>query len=174
MRDFWVFGYGSLMWNPGFLYDDLKPARLYGYHRKLCIYSHHYRGTPENPGLVLGLDRGGCCDGLAFHVAEKDANRAYKYLIDREQVNSVYIEKQKPIYLRDGRTEQGIFFIADEKHQQYAGKLTIEAMANIISKSFGCAGSNRDYVINTITMLRQIWIQDKPLEKLEQLLLKLT
>lgn len=170
MHDFWVFGYGSLMWNPGFSHDFKLPARLYGYHRALCIYSHHYRGTVKDPGLVLGLDRGGCCDGLAFHVPENDAETTYHYLIEREQVNSVYIEKQKPIHLNDGRIVNGLFFVADRAHEQYAKKLDLKSMAAIIRQSHGLAGSNRDYVMNTAMMLRQKGINDKLLQRLEKLL----
>ncbi|MBI0026836.1 gamma-glutamylcyclotransferase [Bartonella sp. M0280] len=170
MHDFWVFGYGSLMWNPGFHYDFMSPARLYGYHRSLCIYSNHYRGTVENPGLVLGLDRGGCCDGLAFHVPVEDTKKTYDYLIEREQVNSVYIEKLKPIHLKDGRIVNGLFFVADQSHEQYAKKMDQENMATIIRQSHGLAGSNIDYVVNTAASLRKMGIPDKSLEKLAKLL----
>lgn len=170
MHDFWVFGYGSLMWNPGFHYDFVLPARLFGYHRALCIYSNHYRGTVDNPGLVLGLDRGGCCDGLAFHVPSSDTQTTYDYLIEREQINSVYIEKQRPIHLNDGRIVTGLFFVADQTHEQYAKKLDLNEMATIIRKSHGLAGSNRDYVINTAISLKKIGIHDRFLERLEKLL----
>ncbi len=166
MNDFWVFGYGSLMWNPGFIYDHVMPGRIYGYHRSLCIYSHHYRGTPEFPGLVLGLNRGGCCDGLAFHVTEQNAKKTYEYLIEREQVNSVYIEKQRSIYLQDKSIVKGLFFVADETHEQYAGKLGLKEMVEIVRRSSGIAGTNSDYVLNTIDMLREKGIQDTQLEKL--------
>lgn len=170
MHDFWVFGYGSLMWNPGFHHDFMLPARLYGYHRALCIYSNHYRGTVENPGLVLGLDRGGCCDGLAFHIPLSDTQKTYDYLIEREQVNSVYIEKQQPIHLNDGRIVNGLFFVADQTHKQYAKKLDLSEAATIIRQSHGLAGSNRDYVINTAKSLKQIGIHDRYLERLEKFL----
>ena len=82
--DLWVFGYGSLMWNPGFAHAEARPARVYGYHRAFCLYSEHYRGTEARPGLVLGLNRGGSCRGRAFRVPAHDADAAMEYLIARE------------------------------------------------------------------------------------------
>src|SRR5690349_2563312 len=84
--DLWVFGYGSLIWKPGFEFVEQRPARLIGEHRSLCIYSMVHRGTPEKPGLVLGLDRGGACQGVAFRVARKQRDATVAYLREREQV----------------------------------------------------------------------------------------
>ena len=88
--DLWLFGYGSLMWNPGFPHRVAEPALLHGWHRSFCIYSHRYRGTPERPGLVLGLDRGGSCRGMAFRVGAAHAAEALHYLWEREMVGGVY------------------------------------------------------------------------------------
>lgn len=170
MGDFWVFGYGSLMWNPGFAYDEMVQGRLYGYHRSLCIYSHHYRGTPAHPGLVLGLDRGGCCEGMAFHIPENYAQTTFDYLVEREQVNGVYLEKRGAVHLCDKRIVNSLFFVADRAHSQYAGKLVPETMAAIVNESCGLAGPNRDYVTNTIDLLRNVGIRDNILERLEKLL----
>lgn len=170
MSGFWVFGYGSLMWNPGFPHDEMLLARLYGYHRSLCIYSYHHRGTQENPGLVLGLDRGGSCLGMAFHVKQENAEETLKYLIAREQISGVYIEKNPNIYLADGRKVSALAFVSNTTHEQYAGKIPPERMAAIIAKSAGPSGPNRDYVVNTVELLQKLSIYDHNLEYVVKIL----
>src|SRR3954468_20431888 len=110
-EDLWVFAYGSLMWRPGFSYVERTPARLIGYHRALCVLSHVHRGTPERPGLVLGLDRGGRCHGVAFRVAASEAAATLAYLREREQVTSVYIERGLPVRLRDGGEIRALAYV---------------------------------------------------------------
>jgi cation transport protein ChaC len=148
----WVFAYGSLMWQPGFAYRRVAPALLRGYHRAFCIYSHHYRGTPDRPGLVLGLARGGACRGLAFEVAEAEAAAVRGYLDERELVNYAYIARMLPVAIEGGRV-MAYTFVADAQHGQYAGALPVDEAAAIIMAAQGCAGLNRDYLINTIRQL---------------------
>src|ERR1700742_1062455 len=105
--DLWVFGYGSLIWRPGFEFLERVPARLIGEHRALCVYSFVHRGTPEKPGLVLGLDRGGACRGVAFRVAEKNRAATVNYLREREQVTSVYREVMRSVLLENSARERG-------------------------------------------------------------------
>lgn len=171
MDDFWIFAYGSLMWNPGFSCQNAHLSRLFGYHRSLCIYSHHYRGTPERPGLILGLKRGGSCRGVAFHVAKDKARKTYAYLIRREQVNSVYKEKHVDIYLEDGNRVKSLVFIADPEHPQYAGTLAPHNIARIVSAANGKTGSNQEYVLNTVRHLRTLDIRDRLLEKIAEKLM---
>src|SRR3954470_14730207 len=121
--DLWVFGYGSLMWRPGFPFLERQHAHLHGYHRALCVFSHVHRGTPERPGLVLGLDRGGRCHGVAFRIAAEEAERTIAYLRAREQVTFVYRERTLPVRLRDGRAVRALAYVVDRKHAQYAGRL---------------------------------------------------
>lgn len=152
-RDLWVFGYGSLMWRPGFEADEIRRARLDGWHRGFCVYSRHWRGTPERPGLVLGLDQGGSCHGLAFRVAAERAADVVEYLNERELVGYAYVAQDLPVRLDDGRVVDAYTFVADTAHHHYAGQLPLEQAAAIIMDAEGCAGLNRDYLINTIRQL---------------------
>src|ERR1700752_1724472 len=126
--DLWVFGYGSLVWQPGFDYIERVPARLIGEHRALCVYSFVHRGTPEKPGLVLGLDRGGACRGIAYRVAAGDRDRTVTYLRVIAQVPSVYIEPSRRVTLSASppREVTALVFLVDRSHAQYAGRLDIE------------------------------------------------
>jgi glutathione-specific gamma-glutamylcyclotransferase len=162
--EFWVFGYGSLMWNPGFGHEEAVKARLFGYHRALCIHSRHYRGTPERTGLVMGLDRGGSCVGMAFRVAEPDKSAVVDYLHERELISHVYKERRLTARVHDGRIVQVMTFVADQSHEQFAGHLGVEDAARIVRGAAGTAGRNEDYVMNTLAHLREIGIRDHWLE----------
>ena len=163
--DLWVFGYGSLMWRPGFDHIDVQPAMLGGYHREFCIYSHHHRGTPDHPGLVLGLDRGGCCRGLAFRVAAAHVEATVAYLDERELVTSAYKPRTLPVRLGDGKVP-AYTFVADRTHPQYAGHLDAAAAAAIIMDAQGQSGLNRDYLINTVRHLENLGFTDGRVHKL--------
>jgi cation transport protein ChaC len=164
ITDLWVFGYGSLMWRPGFDYLEQQGALVHGWRRSLCVYSHVYRGTPERPGLVLGLDRGGSCHGVAFRVAERLREHAMDYLRRREQVTGVYIERKVLAHLMDGRKVGAVTFVADRNHAQYAGRLERERLLSIVSHSIGQSGPNTDYVLNTEAHLRESGVADPTLE----------
>jgi glutathione-specific gamma-glutamylcyclotransferase len=168
--DFWVFGYGSLMWNPGFAHEEAVKARLFGYHRALCIHSRQYRGTPERTGLVMGLDKGGSCVGMAFRVAAGDEAHVRRYLNEREMMNYVYRDLRLGIHTADGRKASALTFVAVPGHEQYAGRLTPEAAAKIVRGSSGTAGRNEDYVANTLAHLREIGIRDHWLEAVGRLI----
>jgi cation transport protein ChaC len=163
--DLWVFGYGSLMWQPGFAFAERAPAALIGAHRSLCIYSFHHRGTEAHPGLVLGLDEGGACRGLAFRVAPEHRDATFSYLRAREQVTDVYVEKMKPVSLLDGsgRELEALCYIADRGHPQYAGRLSLERQAQLVRQAVGLAGANIDYVLNTVRHLEEARIYDAEL-----------
>lgn len=162
----WVFGYGSLIWKPGFDYLAAEKALLRGVHRRLCIYSHRHRGTPERPGLVLGLERGGACVGMAFKVAPDAWTQVRDYLREREQVTGVYREALRAVRLASGQSVTALTFIADPGHVQYAGRLSIEDQLALVDGASGQAGPNIDYVVNTVEHLRAIGITDHPLERL--------
>lgn len=162
--DLWVFAYGSLMWRPGFEHAEARPARLIGCHRALCIYSSRYRGTPERPGLVLGLDRGGSCRGVAFRVSADSVGPVRDYLREREMVNRVYIETMRPVVFDDGARAHALAYVADRGHSQYAGRLDREARLGLVRRGAGIAGLNRDYVLNTVEHLRALGVHDIELE----------
>lgn len=164
MDDFWVFGYGSLMWRPGFEHVETQMARLYGFHRALCVRSHVHRGTPDRPGLVLGLDRGGSCHGVAFRVKGDAYEAVLDYLRARELVTHVYRETLCSIRLESGGAVKAITYVVDRGHKQYSGPVdTHEALASVCGAS-GISGPNEDYVRNTVEHLRSLRIHDHRLE----------
>lgn len=164
MGDFWVFGYGSLIWRPGFAHVETLRARLYGFRRSLCVRSFVHRGTPERPGLVLGLDRGGSCVGLAFRVPLDRSDEVLAYLRARELVTRVYVERRLPVRLDSGHTVTAVTYVVDRTHRQYAGDLDQAEAAAIVSGAVGQSGANEDYVINTVAHLRALRINDPWLE----------
>ena len=163
MSDFWVFGYGSLMWQPGFRYVEQSAAMLRGAHRALCVYSWVHRGTREQPGLVLGLDRGGSCRGVAFRVAGVEREPVMRYLRERELVTDVYREVERPVDLPSGRVP-AIAYMVDRTHRQYAGELPREELLRLVKESSGRSGANADYILNTVAHMRAVGIRDATLE----------
>jgi glutathione-specific gamma-glutamylcyclotransferase len=166
--DLWIFGYGSLMWRPGFDYAEAVPGRINGYHRCFCIYSTHHRGSPQRPGLVLGLDRGQSCDGMAFRVAPEHAQTVHAYLRKREQINGVYREARVHVTLTgdDHRHVEAIAFIVERAHPSYTGRLPLSVQAHLIRGALGLSGANLDYLINTVRHLRQMGICERDMERL--------
>lgn len=164
MDDFWVFGYGSLMWRPGFVHTETRRARLAGYRRALCVHSHVHRGTEQRPGLVLGLDRGGSCIGLAFRVPGTLRDDVVGYLRERELVTNVYLERTLPAVLESGETVPVLGYVTDRAHRQYAGRLDAAAAAEQVRGAVGVSGPNEEYVLNTVEHLRVLGIRDRWLE----------
>jgi cation transport protein ChaC len=167
-EDLWVFAYGSLMWRPGFPFAERRLATLRGWRRSLCIYSHHYRGTPEQPGLVLGLDQGGVCAGVAFRVHASLRGSTIRYLREREQVTAVYIERIEPITLETGERVEALTYVADRLHPQYAGRLNRTTMLELVRAGKGTSGRNADYVIETNDHLLAIGARDRELDWLSR------
>lgn len=166
--DLWVFGYGSLMWNPGFPFVGQSRAVLYGYHRRFCIASHRYRGTPEHPGLVLGLDVGGCCHGIAFQVAPERVAAVMDYLWEREMFTRAYRPRMLRVRLDGaaGRRVTACTFVVDRQHGQYCGCLDDATMARRIAASVGERGPNVEYLANTVEHLEQLGLRDRRLSAL--------
>jgi cation transport protein ChaC len=164
MGDFWVFGYGSLIWRPGFVHIEARRAHLHGFRRSLCIYSWVHRGTETRPGLVLGLDRGGSCVGLAFRVAGELREEVTAYLRERELVTNVYLERRLKVRLEGGGTVEALSFVVDRTHRQYAGRLDVDHAVSVVSGAAGQSGRNEDYVFNTVQHLETLGIHDHWLE----------
>jgi cation transport protein ChaC len=163
----WVFGYGSLMWRPGFAFESRRRARVYGFHRSLCVYSFVHRGTPERPGLVMGLDLGGSCEGIAYEVDAAAWQDVLSYLRSREQVTMVYREISCRIRLDGDRgSVDATTYVVDRRHKQYAGKLGFDEQLALIVQGEGQSGACREYVLNTAAHLRTMNIRDGTLEKL--------
>jgi cation transport protein ChaC len=170
--DLWVFGYGSLMWRPGFEFIEKVPARLIGEHRALCVYSFVHRGTPEQPGLVLGLDRGGACRGIAYRVAEKRRGATIAYLREREQVTSVYREVMRAVWLENETRQRvsALAYVVDRGHVQYAGRLSLAEQFRHVQQGHGQSGNNRDYVLSTVKSIEAQGFRDPQLHQLAAML----
>ena len=169
-EDLWVFGYGSLIWRPGFAFIELMPARVVGLHRSLCVYSFVHRGTPEKPGLVLGLDRGGACRGIAFRVAAADRAATLAYLRAREQATTVYLETLRTVWLasKPERRVVALCYLVDRSHPQYAGRLSLDQQLHYVRQGHGISGINRDYVLEAVGALESLGICDHGLHLLAQ------
>lgn len=162
----WVFGYGSLIWDPGFPVAERAVARLEGWHRSFCMRSIHHRGSVAEPGLVLALDRaeGAFCDGVAFRVAPGEEGATLTALRERELVSSAYLERVLPLRLSDGRGLEALAYVIDPDHVQYCGGLALEEQAQIIARATGGRGPNRDYLWSTAAHLAELGIGDADLD----------
>ena len=162
----WVFGYGSLLWNPGFNVASRVLARLDGYARSFCMHSIHHRGTEEAPGLVLALDEveGAECRGVAFAVAKGEEEQTLAYLRERELISSAYIEKVLELDLDDGRRVEALVYVIDPAHVQYCGGMPLEKQAHIIAHAVGGRGPNAEYLFNTTDHLAELGLPDGDLE----------
>jgi cation transport protein ChaC len=170
--DLWVFGYGSLMWRPDFEFIEQVPARLIGEHRALCVYSFDHRGTPEKPGLVLGLDRGGVCRGVAFRVAANRRGDTVNYLRSREQTTNVYREVMRSVWLEDEARQRvsALAYVVDRGHVQYAGRLSLAEQLRHVQQGHGRSGNNRDYVLSTVKSIEAQGFRDPQLHRLAAML----
>jgi cation transport protein ChaC len=162
----WVFGYGSLMWRPGFRFVERRSATLYGRRRAFCIYSVHHRGTYERPGLGLGLAPGGSVRGAAYRVDAADWDEVYAYLREREQPTETYVEASAQIRLADGARANTLVFLSDVSHPQWAGALSLERQAELISGATGLSGRNVDYLRDLVEHLEAEGIRDRGMEQL--------
>ena len=157
--DLWIFAYGSLMWNPGFPFRQWAPALVYGYHRALCIASNRWRGTPRRPGLVLGLERGGACRGIAFKVARRDVGNVLDMLWEREMRRHAYRSRLVRTRLPE-REVRALTFIADPVQAGYAGPLSVEEAALRVANCRGERGPNLEYLMRTVGHLAELGVRD--------------
>ena len=163
--DLWVFGYGSLMWNPGFEYVRAAPALLRGYHRAFCVYSVRFRGTPEQPGLVLGLNRGGACRGKAFLIAAREVSSVVETLWAREMSRLVYRPRVVRVEI-DRKKVQALTFVADPAHENYAGRLAPDDVAETIASCCGAGGPNIEYLAKTLHHMAELGIRESGLHEI--------
>lgn len=174
--DLWVFAYGSLLWRPGFEFTDRQPARLFGYHRSLCAWSHTHRGTQQQPGMVLGLDNGGSCCGCVYRIDAALKQQISEYLFAREMPTPLYRAVIHPVRLHqpdsDGDTQvvDALTFVVNHKSPQYAGKIAPKQAADSVRDATGISGSSRDYLLNTIEHLDQLGLHDEHLSQIAALL----
>jgi cation transport protein ChaC len=164
--DLWVFGYGSLMWAPEFSYAERNTARVHGYHRALCILSSRWRGTPEKPGLVMGLCRGGSCWGMAYRVLASNGKEVLDALWQREMPNKVYMPKFVPISTSGGKRVQALTFVADTTHRLYVGELDVEGRAKLVAQGSGQRGRCVDYIRNTLEHMKELGVHDPHLARI--------
>jgi cation transport protein ChaC len=161
----WIFAYGSLMWNPDFDFAEARPAFLHGYHRRFCLYSRDYRGTPERPGLVLGLDRGGSCHGIAYLLPPERVAQSLDRVWAREMTGRVY--EMRPVTLRTaaGRVS-GHACAVRRASPEYAGRLSVDEAARLLAVAVGGRGTGRDYLANTVRHLAELGIHDALLHRI--------
>ena len=163
--DLWVFGYGSLMWSPGFSYGHKALGRIHGYHRALCILSTRYRGTQRKPGLVMGLCRGGSCWGMAFRVHAGRVRHALARLWQREMPRRVYAPRLLRVRLASGRYVRALAFLADPTHPAYVRELDLHGRARLVAQGIGQRGLCVDYIRNTLEHMRALGVTDPHLER---------
>ena len=163
--DVWFFAYGSLIWDPGFEPAETRPAFLRGWHRRFCVASAIFRGTPDRPGLTLGLDRGGSCRGLALRIAAEEREPVLAYLAEREMPEEIYSCRSVSL-----KTEKGpvaaYTLVVNRDHPLYVPPMDLAAMAVRIARSAGSRGPNRDYLDQTVRHLGDLGIRDGLLERL--------
>jgi cation transport protein ChaC len=165
-RDLWIFGYGSLMWSPGFRHTQMSPGKVHGYHRSFCVYSTRYRGTPQRPGLVMGLCAGGSCWGVAFRVPAASTPRVLSYLYRREMRNRVYKPRFVRVQVRGGPDVRALAFVADPDHRQFVGDLSIGRTARLIAQGHGQRGRNVDYLSYTLAHMHELGVRDPHLDEI--------
>lgn len=163
----WVFGYGSLMWNPAFHYVERHTARIHGFHRQFCLWSRGGRGSPQRPGLMLSLECGGSCTGVAYRIASKAAFTELDILWRREMASRSYRAVWINLHMRHG-IEPGIAFAVNRAHERYVPRLDTESIARYIATGRGTNGDCCDYLFDTVDHLRELGIRDRRMEALER------
>ena len=163
----WLFGYGSLIWNPAFHFTARLTGRIFGWHRRFCLWTHLGRGCPEQPGLVLGLERGGSCHGVAFHIAPEAVEEELAIVWRREMISGAYVPRWVDVNTAVGRVP-AVAFVINHGHERYASFLADEEVAEAIATARGFLGPCADYLVNTVDHLAELGIHDRPLERLRQ------
>ncbi|WP_169567881.1 gamma-glutamylcyclotransferase [Sneathiella limimaris] len=162
----WVFGYGSLLWNPAFHYIESVPARLYGYRRHYCLHLTMGRGSPEKPGIMLALDTGGSCNGRAFLIEPAKIDSETEILWLREMISGAYLPRWVKMKTEDGKSIEGLTFVVNRDHSRYRDHLSDEDLVQRICQGEGHLGSSREYLENTVAHLEEIGVRDQYLHRL--------
>jgi glutathione-specific gamma-glutamylcyclotransferase len=164
-QDIWVFGYGSLIWNPAFEFVERRAALLHGWHRRFCLKMFMGRGTPETPGLMLALDHGGACKGVAFRIAAAKVREELGILWQREMFGGSYHARWVTLQA-GGEAFRAVTFVINRAHPRYTKELSIEQTAALIATGCGDLGSCREYLENTVTHLRELGLRDAGLARI--------
>lgn len=167
-EDIWIFGYGSLIWNPAFHYAERRPGVIHGWHRSFCLWTPIGRGSPDNPGLVLALDRGGSCCGVAYRVAARDRDTELPLLWQREMVSDGYSPRWVTVRCGDDEA-RAITWVINRRGDRYAGKLPMETLARTLATAEGRLGSSRDYLENTVAHLDETCVGERPLHRIRDM-----
>ncbi len=167
-EDVWVFGYGSLMWNPAFHFAESASGRLYGYHRQFCLWTPIGRGSPDNPGLTLALEPGGSCRGILFRIDRDEVDSELDIVWNREMISGAYVPRVVPVHGPVGKV-RAVTFVINSAHERYAGRLPMDRIADAIATASGQLGRCCDYLFNTVEHLDELGIGDGPMHKLEKL-----
>jgi cation transport protein ChaC len=167
----WLFGYGSLIWNPAFHFVERQAGTIFGYHRRFCLWTHLGRGCPERPGLVLGLERGGACRGVAYRIAPAAIDEEVEIVWRREMVSGAYRPTWLQARLEDGQTVRAIAFVINRSHERYAANLPEAEIVEVLATARGALGACADYLIHTVDHLRELGIRDRPLERMRRQML---
>ncbi len=170
--DIWLFAYGSLVWNPAFRFRERRVGIVHGYHRRFCLWSHIGRGTKDNPGLVLGLEPGGSCRGVAYRIAADEVETELGIIWRREMVSGAYLPRWITVRT-GGETVRCIAFAINRHHRRYAGRLEDETVARTIASAMGPLGPCADYLLNTVSHLEALGIEDRRLGRLRDRVLAL-
>ncbi len=165
-EDIWLFGYGSLIWNPTIAFVEKRSGTIYGYHRRFCLRTRLGRGTPERPGVVLGLDRGGCCRGVAFRIKRSDAEKELELVWRREMLSNAYVPRWLSMQTEEGPVT-AVGFVMNRDHDRYCGALEEDELAGIIDEATGFLGPCSDYLFNTVDHLKELGIPDSGLQRLK-------
>ncbi len=164
-QDLWVFGYGSLIWNPAFHYVEKRPALLQGWHRRFCLKLFIGRGSPETPGVMLGLDQGGACHGVAFRIAAAKVREELGILWQREMYGGAYHARLLQLETAEGPIS-AVTFVINRDHPRYIRELSLEQTVALISTGCGDLGTCREYLENTVTHLRELGLNDDGLARI--------
>jgi cation transport protein ChaC len=164
----WVFGYGSLIWNPCVHVAAKAKARLYGYHRELCLWTPLGRGTREVPGLVFGLERGGSCHGVGLAVAADHARAELRLIWRREMLSGAYLPRWVTLQ-SDAGPLRAIAFVMNRAHQRYAGDISEAQKVEAVAAAVGALGTCYDYVASTLDHLAELGVRDPHLERIRRL-----